>query len=189
MSRDLAPKAIDFPDESGTPAPELRATAIKMLQALASWRAAVKGSPDELMWMSRISDVEKKARNVSAIMTDELVFPGKSQQAAYLDSIRSYLSLSDDLMFSADTLPRPDMLENAASFIDSLVDLPSQVIKNLGDSLTKIGAATGEGVGATLRATFGALLSNIWPLLIVGGVVLVVYEIGPDKILKKVGAK
>jgi hypothetical protein len=174
-SADFGPD-IGWPDASDTPAPELRAAMIKMLQALDKFKEATRGSEGQENWWSRIDAVRKQALNVRDIMTDELVFPGKSQMAAYEAAIQAYLMLEENLQFSKDTLPRPDLLEQASSFIDSLKDFPSEIIKGVSGVFTSIGEAAGEGISDTL----GALAKNLWPWALVLVGIVVAVEFGPQ---------
>lgn len=173
---------IGFPDDFD-PAPELRKAMTKILQAVETWQKAVKGSDNESMWFARIDEVRKKAKNVYNIMSDELVFPGKSQQAAYNDAVKAYLDLNDDIQFSKDTLPRPDLLDQAASFVDSLKDFPSEIIKGIGDASKKAADALGDAFNGTATE----IVKKLWPWAVGLILVVVAVEFGPQivKAVKK----
>ena len=173
---------VGFPDDFD-PTPELRKAMTKILQAVETWQKAVKGSDNEAMWFSRLDEVRKKAKNVYDLMTDELVFPGKSQQAAYNDAVKAYLDLNDDIQFSKDTLPRPDLLDQAASFVDSLKDFPADIIEGIGDAAKKAAAAAADAFNGTAEE----IVKKLWPWAVGLILVVVAVEFGPQivKAVKK----
>lgn len=184
---------VGFPDDFD-PTPELRKAMTKILQAVETWQKAVKGSDNEAMWFSRLDEVRKKAKNVYDLMTDELVFPGKSQQAAYNDAVKAYLDLNDDIQFSKDTLPRPDLVDQAESFIKSLKDFPEEAIHGIGDAATKAVDAIGEelrklaaSLAAGASGSAWEVLKKLWPWALGAVAVVVAVEFGPQivKAVKK----
>ncbi len=173
---------IEFPDNF-EPTPELRKAMIKLLQSVETWQRAVKGSDGEQMWFQRIDEVRKKAKNVYDNMTDEQIYPGKSQSAAYDDAIKSYLDLNDDIQFSKDTLPRPDLVDQAADFVTSLKDFPEDIIEGLGGILKRSSAAAADALSGSATE----IVKRLWPWAL--GIILVVVavEFGPQivKAVKK----
>lgn len=173
---------IGFPDDFA-PTPELRKAMTNVLKAIELWDKAVRGSEGEEMWIQRIAQTRTKAKNVYDIMTDELVFPGKPQQAAYHDAITSFLDLQNDIQFSKDTLPRPDLLDQAASFVQTLTDFPADIIEGIGGTLKKAAAAAGDALNGTAEE----LVKKLWPWALGLVLVIVAVEFGPTivKAVKK----
>jgi hypothetical protein len=173
---------IGFPDDF-EPTPELRKAMTKILQAVETWQKAVTGSGDEGMWYPRIDAVRKAAKNVYDIMSDELVFPGKSQQASYNNAIKLYLDLNDDIQFAKATLPRPDLIDQAESFVQSLADFPSDIIEGVGDIFKKAAASAGDA----LNGTATEIVKKLWPWALGLALIVVAVEFGPTivKAVKK----
>lgn len=165
---------IGFPDDF-EPTPELRKAMTKILQAVETWQKAVKGSGDESMWYPRIDEVRQKAKNVYDIMSDELVFPGKSQQAAYNDAIKFFLDLQTDIQFAKSTLPRPDLIDQAESFVTSLTDFPAAIIEGIGDTFKKAVASAGDA----LNGSATEIVKKLWPFAVGLILVIVAVEFGP----------
>lgn len=166
---------IGFPDDFA-PTPELRKAMTKILQAVETWQRAVSGSEGEDMWIQRIAAVRTKAKNVYDIMSDELVFPGKPQQAAYHDAITAFLDLQNDIQFSKDTLPRPDLIDLAGDFVSHLTDFPADIIDGIGDAFQKASAAAAGALSGSLTE----VVKRLWPWALAAVVIVVGVKFGPQ---------
>ncbi len=135
------------------------------LQYIANWYKATEGSDNQDLWWAKIDQVRAKVENAERQITSVEVFPTASQVALYNDASSSYASLYTDLYTSADTLPQPALIDQAAGLVSTIVEAPS----------TFITYAAGL-VGKTLGDSAKAFFIGAWPVLLVAGVAVIVFR-------------
>jgi hypothetical protein len=129
------------------------------LRYLPNWYKATEGTDLQIAWWRRLDILRDKIERAykRAITPEEKWFFGKLARDLYDDAARDWPQIWRELTL---LVPDPSLLDKAASIITSpLAGLPT-----IGNELGKI-------VGATL----GNIVRQVWPWLLVGGAVLVVY--------------
>lgn len=155
---DLGPSALLI-DAEGNPIGDTRTRLDLALRYISNWYKATDGSDNKAIWWAKIDDVRAKVEAAFTAMDPAKVFPGKDELAAYHDAQLGFADLYRQLQFSVDTLPKPDLLDLAADFFDTLAETPGIILTTVVDKVTKgIGQATKEAI------------VNLWPVLLVVGV-------------------
>lgn len=155
---DLGPESL-LQDAEATPITDTRSRLNLALRYLANWYRATEGSDEQSVWWVKIDDVRAKVEAAFVAMDPAKVFPGVDELATYHDAQLAFADLWRQLTFSIDTLPRPDLITQAADFVDTLVHMPGTILTTTVDIVTK---AAGD---ATKKA-----ITNLWPVLLVAGV-------------------
>ncbi len=135
------------------------------LQYIANWYRATKGSDNQDLWWAKIDQVRAKVENAERLITAAEVFPTADQVALYNDASSSYASLYTELYTSADTLPQPALIDQAADLVTTIVEAPSTFI-------TYAAGLIGKTAGDAAKQFF----LGAWPVLLVGAVVVVVFR-------------
>lgn len=133
---------------------------------LANWYRATKGSENQAIWWQRI-DVERlRVEEAYRLATapESLYFLTRAAKAAYADAAADWPQLWRDLKLSADTLPEPSLLDEAATFATA----PLQMLTNAGNEI-------GKAVGETVNQTVGQLVRGMFPVLVAAAGVAIVY--------------
>lgn len=149
-------------DAEGEAAQDVRDRLALASRYLANWYRATKGSDDQATWWQRIDDQRRKvedAYELASASGNEL-FLGTAARAAYVDAAAGWPQLWRDLKLSADTLPEPSLLDQAAS----LASAPFAMLPTLGNEL-------GKAIGGAL----GSLVRQLFPYILVAGAAGVVY--------------
>ena len=157
-----AEHALSFAD---APIAELRDRIDLAFRYTVSWASAAgdyAAGADGVNFAYRIDAMQTSLRQLYALMPLSDTFPGKDAKAAYENVSQQYAQLYRDLVFSADTLPQPTLLEYAASFGQALIDAPVAAITG---AMEKIA----NGAAKALGGTAGAIWSALWPWLLVAG--------------------
>lgn len=100
---------------------------------------------------------------LSAIPVDS-VFPSKAAVVLYNKTSGNWAQLFRALYLSSDTLPEPDLLTQAASLSDAILQAPAAAAKTLAQQISN---ALAKLVGGTVAA--------LWPWLALGGLAVGVY--------------
>lgn len=156
-AEDLGPESV-LQDAEGTPATEVRDRLGLALRYIANWYKATRESDDRATWWAKIDACRVKVEEAFAAMDPTKVFPGNAELAVYHEAQLAFPALWRELTLSVDTLPHPDLIDKAASYLETLVQLPQIVIPDIGDWLARL-------VGGTL----GRILEQLWPWLALAG--------------------
>lgn len=135
------------------------------LQYVANWYRATKGADNQDLWWAKIDQVRSKVEAAERQITAAEVFPTAAQVGLYNDASKSYAELYTDLYTSADTLPEPALIDQAAGLFTTIVETPSTFI-------TYLAGVVGKGAGDAAKQFF----LGAWPVLLVAGVAVVVFR-------------
>lgn len=162
-----AESALSFAD---APSLELRERIDRAFRYTVSWSAAAGSALDRngAPFAKRIDNTQSALKGLYALIPPDSVFPGDDAKAAYERVSAEYAQLYRDLVFSADTLPEPALLERLAGFGQSLFDAPSA-------ALTGIAETASNAVARALGGTAAAIWSALWPWLLVAGAAGAIY--------------
>jgi hypothetical protein len=163
-----AESALSFADE---PVDVLRDRIDLAFRYTVSWAKAAGDyatGPDGLPFSVRIDQMQSALQGLYALLPLSDVFPTKDAKAAYEKVSAQYAQLYRDLVFSADTLPDPTLIEVASSLAAALVDAPVAAITA---GMEKVAG----GAAKLLGGTAGALWSALWPWLLVAGAAGAIY--------------
>ena len=158
----------------GTPISELRPRLDKAIGYIGSWYDAVgSGDPFDLfsaapVWSDRIGAVLSEINGVQAMMPPSDLFPGKDAVAAYNHASADFAQLYRDLLFSADTLPQPAVLDQVSDFFKVAIHAPVAAAKTLAEILA-------DEIKKLLGNTAAAIWHALWPWILVAGAAGVVY--------------
>lgn len=169
---DLGPRAL-LSDAEGNPITDTRAKLDMALRYISNWYKATDGSENKAIWWAKIDDVRAKVEAAFTAMDPAKVFPGVDELAVYHDAQLAFGDLYRQLLTSADTLPKPDLLDLAADFFDTLTETPGIILTTVVDKVSK-------GIG---DATKSAIV-NLWPVLAVVAVAGVGYVAVKAKVFK-----
>lgn len=155
---DLGPGGL-LQDADGVPIADTRTRLNLALRYISNWYRATEGSDNQSVWWAQIDDVRAKVEAAFTAMDPGKVFPGKDELALYHDAQMAFPELWRELTLSADTLPKPGLLDLAADYIDTLLETPGIILTGAVDAVSK-------GVGNAAKAA----IVNLWPVLLVAGV-------------------
>lgn len=116
----------------------------------------------------RISDMQDALRALYSLLPPDLVFVGNPQKTAYESVSAAFAQLYRDLALSADTLPRPELLQQ-------LGDLGSAALNAPAAAATTLAQEIANALARLLGGTAGAIWAALWPWLLVAGGAGVVY--------------
>ncbi len=156
-----AESALSFADE---PVLILRQRLDRAFRYTVSWSAAAGDALDRdgVSFSSRIDDVQLAIKVMYTLIPPDSVFIGKDAKAAYERLSAGYAQLYRDLVFSAETLPQPALLEKLAGLGQALLDAPTAAITGAAESIS-------NAIARVLGGTAAALWSNLWPWLLLAG--------------------
>jgi len=161
------------------PSLELRDRVLKALGYTISWAKAVAGGlsntftngadSDVLTGLAgRVSDMQTALQALLVLIPVDSVFPGKDAAARYEEISAAFAQLYRDLVFNAATLPQPGLLDTASGLASAVFDAPAAAVTSLAEMIANaIARALGGAAAAIWRA--------LWPFLLAGGAVGVVY--------------
>lgn len=135
------------------------------LQYIANWYRATKGSDNEDLWWAKIDQVRGKVETAERQITASEVFATKAQVNLYNDASYAYAGLYTELYTSADTLPQPALIDQAAGLVTTIIETPSTFI-------TYVAGVVGKGAGDAAKQFF----LGAWPVLLVAGVAVIVFR-------------
>lgn len=135
------------------------------LQYLANWYKATDGSDNQDLWWAQIDQVRSKVETAERQITSAEVFPTSSQVAMYNDASSSFAALYEQLYSSYDTLPQPALIDQAAGLVTTIIESPSTFI-------TYAAGLVGKTAGDAAKAFF----LGAWPVLLIGGVAVIVFR-------------
>jgi len=148
----------------GEQSADLHARLDLALQYLANWYKATKGSDNQDLYWAQIDDVRAKVELAERTINPANVFPSNSEVQLYNDASAAFADEYQTLALTADTLPQPSLLSQAADVTTTIIEMPSTII-------TKLANVVGTGLGDAAKQFF----VKAWPFLLAGGVVLGVY--------------
>jgi hypothetical protein len=152
----LGPEAL-FDGLESDPAGDIKEKLGLGLRYIQNWYKATEDSPDKGIWWAEIDSVREKVELATNSIDASTIFLGKSHIAKLRDAEAAFTSLYQQLTNSIDTVPRPDLITQAASFLESIIDAPIAAAESIVDKTTR-------GVNNVLGTAF----KNLWvPLLIV----------------------
>lgn len=133
---------------------------------LANWYRATKGSDNQGVWWQRIDTERTRVEAAYSELTknENTYFASRKAKALYNDAARDFPQLWRDLTLSADTLPEPSLLNQAADLATTIWHTPSAIVSDIGNEI-------GKAIGGAL----GNLWRQAWPWLLVGGAAYGVY--------------
>jgi len=173
----LGPESLLGVDAQGELAQDARDHLALATRYLANWYKATKGSPDEATWWQRIDTERSRVERAYKLASEpgNETFLGAAARAAYVDAAAEWPQLWRDLKLSADTLPEPSLLDQAAT----LATAPFAMLPTLGNEV-------GKAIGGAL----GALVRQLFPWILVAGVGGVVYafRVPIGRVLSKVAS-
>lgn len=155
---DLGPSALLI-DAEGNPIADTRKRLDLALRYISNWYRATDDSDNKGIWWAKIDDARAQVEAAFTAMDPSKVFPGNDELSAYHDAQLAFADVYRQLSFSADTLPKPELLDLAADFVDTLTETPGIIVTTIVDKLTK---GAGDAVGKAVK--------NLWPVLVVAGV-------------------
>lgn len=169
---------LSFADE---PIEVLRDRVLQAMRYTFSWSRAVGegagvlgaagGAPGALAaaaWQQRIAGMQAALRELLVMMPLSDRFAGRDAVAAYERVSQGFAQLYRELVLSAATLPRPDLL-------DQLGDLGSAVFQAPAAAITTVAEQASNAIARALGGTAGAIWSALWPWLLVAGGVGLIY--------------
>lgn len=163
---DLGPEGLLGPDAEGEDAQALRDRLSLASRYMANWYKATKGSDNQDVWWQRI-DAERtkvEAAYAEMIKQENTFFAGTVARGLYADAASTWPQLWRDLTLSADTLPDPTLIDQAAGVLTMIGHTPAALVADVGN---EIGKAIGGGLGNIWR--------QAWPWLLVAGGFYAVY--------------
>lgn len=172
IATDLGPEGL-LVDAEGNPIDDTRRRLDLALRYISNWYRATDDSDNKSIWWAKIDDVRAKVEAAFTSMDPSKVFPGKDELALYHDAQAAFPEMWRQLNFSADTLPRPELIDIAADFLDAVTETPGIIVTTVIDKLTK---GAGDAVGKAVK--------NLWPVLLVAGVLGGGYLVVKAKVLK-----
>lgn len=134
-----------------------------------SWMDAAGDASDRdgVPFSKRISDVQTALFVLLDLIPAGSVFIGKDAKAAYERVSRGYAELYRDVVFSADTLPQPSLIEVLGDLGTAAFKAPVAAAKTAAQMIA-------DSIRQLLGNTAAALWTNLWPwLLLAGGAGLV----------------
>ncbi len=147
-----------------TPSQDLHDNLDVALQYIANWYKATKGADDQDLYWAQIDQVRAKVELAERTIDPANVFPSTKEIALYNDASAAFADEWQALELTADTLPQPGLLGQAASLATTVIEMPSTVI-------TKLANVAGTALGDSVKQFFLAA----WPFLAVAGVVTAGY--------------
>lgn len=175
MALDLGTASIlgdpDTAGPDGTPlgADDMRTQLALSTRYLANWYNATDGSDNKSIWWQKI-DTERalvESTYAEMLLAENLYFPTAQAKSDYLQAANGWATLYEELQLSADTLPQPSLLDQAASFVSTTLKAPQVIIPNLFDEL-----------GSILNASLGKFLAQAWPVVTVAAIGGILYVFG-----------
>ena len=165
----LGPQGV-LDDPTGQDAQTLRNKLDVALAYIANWYKATKGSADQDVWWTRINQVRALVETAERAMDPGIVFPGKTEIAAYNAAAPAFVQLWQDLTLSSDTLPHPELLSQIADYLTTTIETPFTLVRTAANAAGDAAAALNLNLGKAVRDAIFAL----WPLLAIaaGGVIL-----------------
>ena len=150
---------------SGDPSADLHDRLDLALRYIANWYTATHGSTNQDLWWAKIDQVRAKVETAEQQITSSDVFPSTSELNLYNDASQAYAGLYEELYSSADTLPQPALIDQAADLLSTIAETPGYLV-------TKAAGLVGHAINDSAKAFFLAS----WPVLLVAGVAVFVFR-------------
>lgn len=149
-------------DPTGQDAQTLHDRLGTALAYIPNFQNAIAGSKNESAWRSKIAAAQQQIQAAYDAMNPEIVFPGKTELAAYYAAAGAYADLWRTLSLSPDTIKAPSVFDLPGGIFDTLTSVPGAAYDAAGNAINKgLGAASDTasaikwtviGVGAVAAA-------------------------------------
>jgi len=159
----LGPEAL-LSDADGELAADVRARLDLALRYLANWYKATDDSGTvRARWWPQIDAVRAKVEAAFKAIDPNAEFMGNASLELYAQAQLVFPELWRQLSLSSDTLPKPDLLDQAADLLNTIAEYPTYLVPKIGDILARtIGGALGTIVGQLWYVVIPAALIAAW---------------------------
>lgn len=149
-------------DPTGQDAQTLHDRLGTALAYIPNFQSAIAGSKNEGAWRSKIGAAQQQIQQAYDLMNPDLIFPGKTELAAYYAAAGAYADLWRTLSLSPDTVKGPSITDLPGGIWDTLTSAPGAAYDAAGNAINKtLGAA--EDTASALK----------WTVIGVGGLAAV----------------